>query len=138
MNNAQSGLIRLETLRLTPLDRLYPHGDRVLMAELVLYGRFVLLPEVLLYRRMGRETASMQLTTTDLTTFFNPLARRSIRLDRLRLHFDYLVTVARARIALREKLRSLSLVARHAYWERKMIWRELRAALAPRGPTCSR
>lgn len=137
MNNAQSGLIRIDTLRRTPLDRLYPHGDRVLMAELVLYGRFVLLPEVLLYRRMGRETASMQLDTTDLTAFFDPRARRSIRLDRLRLHFDYLVSVARARIDFTEKLRSLSLAVRHAFWERKLIWHELREQLGPRRPMSS-
>jgi hypothetical protein len=114
LNNAQNGVIRLETLRRTSLDRPYPHGDLVLMAELALYGRFILLPEILLYRRMGRETWSMQLTPAELQALYHPGSVNRPRLDRWRRHLDYLTTVLRAPIGSSEKLRTLPLVARHA------------------------
>jgi glycosyltransferase involved in cell wall biosynthesis len=114
LNNAQSGVIRLQALWRTRLDRPYPHGDLVLMAELALHGRFVLLPDILLYRRMGRETWSMQLKPAALQSLFHPGTQATPRLDRWRLHADYLSTVLRAPIATTEKLRILPLVARHA------------------------
>ena len=56
INNAQYGLIRRAALMQTRLDRPYPHGDRVLMAELAMLGKFVLLPETLLLRRASSGT----------------------------------------------------------------------------------
>ena len=48
MNNAQSGLIEVGALRSTRLERHYPAGDQILMAELALRGRYRKLPKVLL------------------------------------------------------------------------------------------
>jgi len=132
LNNAQSGLIRLDALRSTSLDRPYPHGDLVLMAELALRGRFVLLPEVLLYRRVGRETSSMRLTSAALQAFFDPMDGKRPGFNLLRRHLDYFLTVACAPIDLTEKLRTLLLVARHANWDRRLLWAELRDALRTR------
>jgi glycosyltransferase involved in cell wall biosynthesis len=127
LNNAQSGLIRTEALRRTRYDRPYPSGDIVLMAELALQGQFVLLPDVLLYRRIGQNTFSSLQSAADTQQFFNPGARRSIGYAYLRLHLDFLCTSLRASICLQEKLRTLMLVFRHAIWDRKKIWAELRA-----------
>ena len=126
LNNAQSGLIRTDALRRTPLDRPYPGGDVVLMAELALQGRFLLLPEVLLYRRMGRETFSRLLTAGEVQAFFDPQGKGAVGLRTFRQHFDFLTTVLRASIDMREKLLTLSLVARHAVWDRTKLWMELR------------
>jgi glycosyltransferase involved in cell wall biosynthesis len=117
LNNAQNGVMRLDVLRRTSLDRPYPHGDLVLMAELALYGRFVLLPEILFYRRLGRKTWSMRRTPAELHALFYPGSADAHRLDRWRRHLDYFSSVMRAPIKPMEKLRILPWVARHAAGE---------------------
>jgi hypothetical protein len=110
LNNAQMGVIRLDVLRRTSLEPPYLGGDLVLMAELALHGRFVLLPDILFYRRLGPQTWSMQLQPAELQAFFYPGAATQ-PLDR---HLDYFKAVLRAPIAASEKLRTLPMVARHA------------------------
>ena len=126
LNNAQCGLIRTEALRRTRYDRPYPGGDVVLMAELALQGRFVLLPDVLLYRRMGRRTFSSLLTVAEMQAFIDPREKRGPSFWCLRRHLGYLGTALRASISLPEKLRTLVLVFRHAVWDREKLWGELR------------
>lgn len=130
LNNAQSGLIRTDALRRTRLDRPYPGGDKALMAELVLQGHFVLLPDVLLYRRLGRETFSSLLNSSEMQYFFNPASRGSVSFRYFRLHIDFFMTVFWASISLPEKLRILLLVGRHAAWDREKLWTELRSSLS--------
>lgn len=125
LNNAQSGLIRAESLQRTRFDRPYPGGDIVLMAELALQGRFVLLPDMLLYRRMGQQTFSSLLTNAQVQELFYPGTHRGIGFRHFRLHLDYLVTVLRAPLGLSEKLRTLVLALRHAVWDRGKLWQEL-------------
>jgi len=129
LNNAQSGLIRADALRRTRYDRPYPKGDLVLMGELALQGKFVLLPDVLLYRRMGRGTFSSLLSAAEKQRFFDPKAKRGIGFWCLRMHLDFFLTVLRASISLPEKLRTLMLVFRHAVWDREKLWVELRDSL---------
>jgi len=129
LNNAQCGLIRADALRRTRYDRPYPGGDVVLMAELALQGRFVLLPDVLLYRRMGRRTFSSLLTAAEMQAFIDPTAKHGVGFSCLRRHLGYLGTALRASISLPEKLRTLALVFRHAIWDREKLWVELRDRL---------
>jgi hypothetical protein len=111
LNNAQMGVIRLDVLRRTSLEPSYPGGDLVLMAELALHGRFVLLPDMLFYRRMGPQTWSMQLQPAEMQAFFYPGLAATPPLAR---HLDYFKAVLRAPIAASEKLRALLIVARRA------------------------
>ena len=112
--NPQQGVIRLDVLRRTPLEPLYPQGDMVLMAELALRGRLVLLPDILFYRRLGPRTWSMHLQPTELQAFFYPGFGSTPRRDRLRLYRDYVKSILRAPITASEKLRTLAMVARRA------------------------
>jgi glycosyltransferase involved in cell wall biosynthesis len=114
LNNAQSGLIRLDILRQTGLDRPYPAGDMPLMAELALRGTFVLLPDILLFRRMGRRTFSRDLTGKARADFYG--TKSTALLDVLRRHRDHALGVLRAPIAAQEKARSLKYLARMLYW----------------------
>lgn len=125
MNNAQQGVIRTAVLRRTGLDRLYPGGDMMLMGELALYGRFRLLPEVLLYRRQGAGAVAAMRTPAEVHRMYNPQARRPMKLVRGRFHWDYLVSVARAPIPLGEKVRAWSTSIRYARWDRAALSREL-------------
>ena len=125
LNNAQSGVMRLDALKKTRLDRPYPGGDKVLMAELALIGKFVLLPDTLLYRRMGRATFSRLLTNAELQAFFDPAAPRAPRFGSVRLHADILMAVATASMPLTQKLCALRVALRYAAWDRKRMFGEL-------------
>lgn len=123
-NNPQCGVVRLDVLRRTGLDRTYPAGDMVLMAELALYGKFKLLPEVMLYRRQSPATLTSTLSPRDLQRAFNPKSSSYIKMLRLRWHMDALVSIWRSQVSLSEKLRSSVSAIRYMRWERARIWRE--------------
>jgi glycosyltransferase involved in cell wall biosynthesis len=132
MNNAQCGLIRLDVLRTTRLDRPYPAGDMVLMAELALRGHFVLLPEVLLYRRSAERSSSSKLSTEELQEFFAPGRPAADPISYLawRKHIDYLWTTVSTPIPWPERLRSLLIALQHMVWARMHLLGELRLGLA--------
>lgn len=130
MNNAQCGLIRREVLMKTGLDRSYPGGDMVLMAELALYGRFKLLPDVHLYRRTGKGSMTARLSGLDLARIFQPDASTAYRTPTTRRHLDYLTTALCSSIPLREKMPATIGALRRAVWGRAKIWHELRSLLS--------
>jgi GT2 family glycosyltransferase len=115
LNNAQSGLIRLDALRQTGLDRPYPGGDVPLMVELALRGTFELLPDVRLYRRMGSSSFSRALVGQAKIDFYGN-ASTALRIL-VRRHLDLWTGVLRAPIPLREKFRSCAHLAHHVYWD---------------------
>ncbi len=132
MNNAQCGLIRLKTLRNTRLDRPYPAGDMVLMAELALLGHFVLLPEVLLQRRTSERSSSAKLSATELSEFFDPgrRARDAEGYLAWRKHLDYLRTSIATPNPWSERLAALRHALRHMVWARAHLGAELRRGFA--------
>jgi len=124
MNNAQQGLIRLQSLKQTRLTRRYPDGDLILMAELALHGTFRLLPDVLLYRRMAEGAASRFLSERELRVFLDPDSAHK-QFTSWRRHLDCCWSVLRAPIAWKEKMAALDYVARSVYWDRSVLWRDL-------------
>lgn len=118
LNNAQSGLVRLSALRRTRLDRLYPHGDRVLMAELALQGKFVLLDEVLLYRRADAGHFTGTRTAAATAQMFRPGGRPFLLLN-VRRHVDFARSALLAGVPLAERLRAVSAAMRGCYWDRR-------------------
>jgi glycosyltransferase involved in cell wall biosynthesis len=126
LNNGQSGLIRLAALRQTHLDRLYPNGDVALMAELALRGRFIVLPHVLLDRRMGNTTFSRLLKREQIGAFYGEQATRTLMGHRLRLHLDILQATLQAPMDTGEKLRAVTFALRHLAWDREHLWSDLR------------
>jgi len=131
-NNAQSGMIRLDILRRTGIERTFPGGDMGLMSELALYGGFRRLPEVLLYRRMGADSATKFLTPDQLRAFLNPSKPRKSQLVLWQTHWDYVISMLRAPLSMRERLAVLRYILRSAWWFRRMLWREIAAASTPR------
>lgn len=129
LNNAYGGLIRTDALHRTKLNRLYSGGDIILMAELALMGRFRLLPQTLLYRRMGRETSSNELSASDLAVFLDPQKTHNLDLLHFSTHLGYFGAVLHAPINPLEKLKTLALVCRHAAWDRENLLAELRGVL---------
>jgi glycosyltransferase involved in cell wall biosynthesis len=105
LNNPCQGVVRLDVLRRTPLVRRYFGGDAVLTQELALYGQFVLLPEILLYRRFGARTWSEQLSQTERRIFYFADASVEPAFPQWQRRIDLFGTVLRAPISGSEKLR---------------------------------
>jgi glycosyltransferase involved in cell wall biosynthesis len=129
MNNMQSGVFRLDTLRRTRLDRLYPTGDLVLMAELALYGRFHMIDEVLLFRRHTQNTFTAMLTPLERQQVYEPEATAPVRFIAARRYLDYFFSISRAPIPLTERLRAYKAALRLVIWARGRLLRELLSAL---------
>jgi polysaccharide pyruvyl transferase WcaK-like protein/glycosyltransferase involved in cell wall biosynthesis len=127
LNNAQQGLIRTDVIKRTGLDRLYPGGDIPLMAEIVLYGRMILLPQVLLYRRFTPGTVMAMRSPAEVTLIYNPEAKRPAKLLRSHFHWDNFVSIIRAPIGYAEKARAWGFAMRYAAWDREKVWGEIRS-----------
>jgi glycosyltransferase involved in cell wall biosynthesis len=128
-NNAQCGVFRTGALKRTRLDRPYPSGDMSLMGELALYGKFRLVPEVLLLRRGSRDNFTAMLSPLELQRIYDPTATRPLRLIRARRHWDHAVSIWRSPIAVREKLRAYDYALRLTWWDREALRRELYSLL---------
>lgn len=126
LNNLQSGLLRTEALHKTRLERVYPGGDLVFMAELALLGRFKLLPQPLFYRRIGTGSSTNALSNSDLRKFWNPSATGHRSFSLWRIHIDSLYAVSTAPVALNEKTRAIYIELRNMLWQRPRLWGELR------------
>ncbi len=122
LNNALNGVIRLDVLRRTPLIRPYLGGDLVLTAELALYGRVVLLPDVLFFRRMGPQMSSILLTGSELRRFYYPPAcGAKPGMEHWRRHMDYLQTILRTPLSPTERRRAFVVAARHIGLYRRLV-----------------
>jgi glycosyltransferase involved in cell wall biosynthesis len=129
LNNAQCGVFRLDVLRLTRLDRLYPSGDMALMAEIALYGRLKVIPEVLLFRRQSRATFTSMLTPLERQKVYNPKAKAPMKFILWRRNLDNFVSISRAPISVMEKIRAYRIALRIARWDRINLWREFLSAV---------
>jgi glycosyltransferase involved in cell wall biosynthesis len=123
LNNAQSGVFRLDVLRRTQLDRPYIGGDLMLMAELSLHGRFKRVPEAVLYRRIDGRSLSARLSPRQLRQFIDPNSTE--RLVVWPRHRDAFSTVWRTSMPARDKVACMGVVARQASWDRARLVGEL-------------
>ena len=71
LNGAFHGLMRADALSRTGLNKPFRGSDQCLVAALLLHGRFVRLPEELLYRRIERSTSTATKTPDELDDFFS-------------------------------------------------------------------
>lgn len=126
LNNGQSGLIRLSSLRRTGLDRPYPDGDIPLMAELALLGRFIVLPEILLYRRMGPSTFACLLAKEQIGSFYGEQATRTMVGHRLHQHVDIIRAAMRLPSKWPEKLAAVNVAIRRLAWDRANVMQDIR------------
>jgi len=132
LNNGQSGLIRLSALRCTGLDRPYPDGDIPLMAELALLGKFIVLPEVMLYRRMGPSTFACLLAKEQFGAFYGDQATQTMGSHRLRQHLEIMGAALRLPTNWSEKLASLKVALRRLAWDKENVMQDLRQSFGAR------
>ncbi len=125
LNNEQYGLMRRDALLKTRLDRPYPHGDLVLMAELALLGKFKLLPETLLLRRAAPGHWTGMMGAEELDALFWPGRRPKAPVLYLRRHLDYMRSALSSPVSWPERLRAAEFALRFAYWRRDELKRDL-------------
>ena len=97
-----------------------------------MHGGFQRLPEVLLYRRLGLQSATKFRTAEELRTFLNPASKNVDRCVMWRTHWDYVVSLRRAALPVGERLATLRYILRSAWWYRAELWREIVSVLGPR------
>jgi glycosyltransferase involved in cell wall biosynthesis len=129
LNNAINGVIRMDVLRRTGLIRAYPASDYVLMGELALQGRFLLVPNTLLYRRTDPASITTGLKRMDRLRLHNPATTGVESID-LRRHRDSMWICLRAPgLSARERFKSFAIALRSAFWARRQIVEDLGQSL---------
>ena len=125
LNNMLNGVIRTEVLR-----RVHPHGaymasDVPLIAELVLHGKFLLLPERLFYRRaeafdLGAER--LRLHQTNRRRYFDPQGRSPMLFQQWKLLLGLCKAASRARIPVAERWCVYRYLLKQVVWSRRGLW----------------
>jgi glycosyltransferase involved in cell wall biosynthesis len=136
LTNVIYGLMRREALARTSLmgDGRLPAADTRMMAELVLQGWFVSLPEVLFYRRMHTGAISWQRNDAGAQAAFWRSGANPVRLSTWRSHTRWLRGLSSLDLPLRERLALLRYELRRMRWERRTLAHEL-LELAHRRPS---
>lgn len=129
MNNAVNGVMRRRALLGSRLIRPYPASDYVLMAELALHGTFLLLPQILFYRRTGPGSMTTGLRRIDSLRLHDPAATGHETIA-LRRYMDLMgVALTVGEFSLRERLKVVATAARLTIWARNKIAADLVEAL---------
>jgi glycosyltransferase involved in cell wall biosynthesis len=130
------GLFRTSALRATGAHGLYPDSDRNLLAELGLRGRFRRLPEILFYRRDHADRSiRAHPSRHERAAWIAPRKRTSLTMPYHRQLFEYLRSVARVKLSLRQRLACLAILGRWTVQNRAQLRSDydwcLRVVLGP-------
>jgi glycosyltransferase involved in cell wall biosynthesis len=119
--NAVFGLIRSDILEKTSLIGNYISSDRILLAELSLYGHFYEIPERLFFRRQHARASSSNKSIENQQEFFDPKTKGKICMLGWTLLFQHLLVIRHAPLKPSEKLRSLLGVLRFSLSHRRLL-----------------
>ncbi len=125
LTNAIYGLMRRDAVRQTALMGNFIASDYNFMAELVLYGKFLEIPEILFYRRIHPEASSWDKNDEKkLGDFWDPL-KKDTKYDRWKQNLHYFKGVKKSNIRLSEKLKLFYFLSKQVYWEKNDLWKDL-------------
>jgi glycosyltransferase involved in cell wall biosynthesis len=105
MVNVPYGLIRSSTLRRTRLEQPYSNSDVAFLAELVLYGTFLEVPDTFFFRRMFEISAHKYPSPYDRMVMYEPDKPEKLSFPHWWLLGDFLTAIYRAPIGASERLR---------------------------------
>ncbi len=128
LNNAQSGLIRSSVIRKTRLIPNHIDGDHVFLMEISLYGKFIIVPELLWYRRMKPETASTLQSEDWIVRYIDP-EMKSPHFQKWKVHRSRFAAVTRAPISWNEKWKAYRELVRRFRWARPELYADLKKAM---------
>jgi len=100
------GLMRTEILKKTPLIASYSASDKVLLAELSLYGRFHEIPEYLFLRRIHPQQSTRAYDLRSRTVWFDPSKKGGIQFLMWRIFLEYCLSIKRAPLSWSKRARS--------------------------------
>jgi glycosyltransferase involved in cell wall biosynthesis len=102
---ADFGLTRLAALRETRLHGDYADSDRVMLAELLLRGRFHRLPECLFHRRAhAKQSTAIAPNRHSRTVWYNPAHKGGLIFPHFRQFREYVSAIGRAPVGLGTRL----------------------------------
>ena len=133
----QGGLIRRPALQRCGYTGNYPCSDRVLLAGLALEGRFILLPQILFYRRWGASVATPLRTPLEVAQSYRPAATRSFPFANLHRRLAQVVVALRVPRDWRSKVRSVWTALQCTEWNRRTSRRFSSPPSDPPGATPS-
>jgi glycosyltransferase involved in cell wall biosynthesis len=124
--NAHLGLIRRSALSRTRLIGTERGSDIHFLAELALYGRFTLLPDILFFRRYHQQSSSWD-RSSDLhqRKYYDPGAKTAFGMHSWRKYGHLANALWRAPISMVDKVRATTYLARTSLWERPELATEL-------------
>ena len=108
------GVIRSQILRKTALYPPYYGSEKVLMAELALWGRYHEVPESLCFARVHEQTAGNMRSKNQQRRYINPFSPKW-QSDRLGLLRSYLSAVRRAELPFGEALRCYAAIGQYLF-----------------------
>ncbi len=128
LTNAIYGLMRSSAVAKTKLmgDGSYPAADTSLMAQLVLLGKFIEIPEQLFCRRIHDQASSCdKQDSRRQCEFWNGDRRNGFTYPTWKRHRAMLSAVNAAPIGFTEKWRVRTYLLRRLFWDRGKLMREL-------------
>ena len=129
------GLVRADILRKTPLISSYVSADRVLLAELALYGRYHEVPEPIYFRRHSEQYCALQ-SPQSQTSWYDPGQGNRRVFPTYRNFSEYLKAIHRAPLNMKESALCYAVMLVWTAKKRRRLGRELLAAF--RSPVESR
>jgi len=126
--NALYGLIRASALRTTGLVGKYINGDRVLLGELTLHGKFVEVPHFMFFRRMDPASATTMRTKAQILRTLDPESSSGILFQQWKLYRGYLTAVFRAPLPARERACVVRFLRWNAWQDRGYFAQDFREA----------
>jgi glycosyltransferase involved in cell wall biosynthesis len=118
------GVIRSDVLRKTGVYIPYFGSEKVLMAELALWGRYHEVPEPFCFVRVHKQAAGNIRTQDEQRRHINPFGKKW-QSDRLGLLCGYFAAVRRSKISITERLRCYATISKYLLQVRK--WKSVLA-----------
>ncbi|HVL01817.1 MAG TPA: glycosyltransferase family 2 protein [Dongiaceae bacterium] len=120
------GLIRRKVLEHTALLKPYVSSDINFICELALYGKFTEIPEHLFNRRMHAKAGSWDMDDKERQKNHWDPSKRRLVMQVWRSLFEHYEALYKAPIPFGEKRIIGYYLLKCAYWQKDMLWRELK------------
>ncbi len=129
LNNMMNGVMRTKQLRGTMLNQQYFASDICLMAEIVLLGKVVQLPEYLFIRRMSEDTSSSLVSETDQQRYIDPELKSRMLFQHMKQFRGFFNAVIRTKIEKREKMKLYRYLFKRIRFARRELWGDITQAV---------
>ena len=118
-------MMRTDILKKTNGLAAYSDSDRVLMAEISLYGNTIIVPDYLFYRREHDENSSkVYKSRQSRMAWFDPKLAGKLSFPHFRQFYEYVLCIYRAPLSFKQRMRCLSTMANWLVINRKRLYRD--------------